>query len=215
MTHSFVFCHGWGFDDSFWKSLYPYFKDSICSFWKLGYFSEEDYPLHSQKNLIGIGHSIGMKKLTESPYDFKALIGLQGFTNFLGKDEKTQPLRKKQLKSMTLGFNRSPRETLKRFYSECGSFQPKKNAIENLQKERLSQDLNNLSSRVKNRLCPTLILASQDDSIVPPSIIHDNFSSNKNIRILFCDDAKHNLGFLKKDFVIREIMRFLDDIKKS
>lgn len=85
MTH-FVFCHGFGFDASFWERIAPYFSQEKCSFIDLGYFNNRvDIQCLQEQRIVAIGHSIGLSKLI-STYSFDYLIGLNGFINFLGSD---------------------------------------------------------------------------------------------------------------------------------
>jgi len=208
----FVFCHGFGFNNHFWDNLAPYFIKENCTFIDLGYFRKPSCPIafHEQK-LIGIGHSLGLLKLLALNKNFECLIGLNGFVNFLGH---TDPLRRKrqlELKALKQGVIKKPIETLSAFYARCGL--PEwiyQGFMSDLDVNVILSELAFLKTSHRVPPIPMLILASNDDSIVPPQIIEDNFSNHAHVKQACIHHAQHGLGFLKPHAVYENIMSFLD-----
>src|SRR5688572_30283333 len=120
----FIFCHGWGFSPDFWDNIQIHFKGFPCLFWDLGYFGKVSRPLPtaitSHHQWIGVGHSLGFLKLLESAELFTAMIGLQGFTTFLGLSPVLNKERKRYLKKMITQFEKNPIKTLLDFRQTCG-----------------------------------------------------------------------------------------------
>ncbi len=212
MTH-FVFCHGFGFDVHFWERIGPYFLQEKCSFIDLGYFNEriENQNLHNQA-IIGIGHSMGLSKLLSMYSNFDCLIGLNGFINFLGSDQAIYKKRQTELKALRSSFLKDPDTTLRHFYVRCGAAELiEYNDFSNLDLDLILVDLECLHKEYKLPDVPTLILSSDDDIVVPHSIISDNFREKPCVKLDSIVDSGHALGFRKPIEVYEKIMRFLDD----
>ena len=212
MTH-FVFCHGFGFDTHFWERLAPYFSQEKCSFIDLGYFNNriDSQYLHNQ-SIIGIGHSIGLPKLVSMYNNFDYLIGLNSFVNFLGSDRLERKKRQVELNALRANFLRNPDFTLRSFYSRCGTPELIEcNDLSNLNLDLILSDLQWLQKEYNLPDVPTLILSSDDDIVVPRSIISDNFSKQHWVKQDSIMDAGHALGFRKPVEVYEKIMSFLDD----
>lgn len=212
MTH-FVFCHGFGFDTHFWERIAPYFSKEKCSFLNLGYFNNrtESQYLDNQA-IIGIGHSIGLSKLLSMYSNFDGLIGLNGFINFLGSDQAIYKKRQTELKALRSNFLKDADTTLRNFYVRCGAAELiEYNDLSNLDIDLILSDLQWLQKEYKLPDVPTLILSSDDDIVVPHSIISDNFREQTWVKRDNIVDTGHALGFKKPEEVYEKIMSFLDD----
>ena len=210
----FVFCHGFGFDATFWEPLRPYFSEMNTIYLDSGYFGA---PLSLQNpdceptDFIGVGHSLGLMKLMSMSLniDFKYFIGLHGFVNFLGFDEQLHRRRNRELMHLTRHFSHSPEATLLQFYQRTGV------ALDLSQKHtfnqiKLSNDLASLAHAVSiPKDVPMLILGSNDDKITPPELIEDNFSHLSQVTVHIINQAQHGLGHLKPDVVYDKIRFFL------
>ena len=190
------FEHGWGLDGSYWDTLKHYFP--------------KNFPDHIN---IGIGHSLGLTKILlthqQTPLKFNALIGLNSFVNFLGFNSDLRQKRQHELLSLQKQFTLSPTRTLARFYKNAGilfnsSLIPLPGNITSL-----NQDLNLLKESIilPNHI-PVLILGSENDNIVPPELIHDNFSPHNNITLKFHHSGQHNLAQLHPEWVSHAIQEF-------
>lgn len=210
MTRCFIFCHGWGFDQSYWNNLRPFFANEESIFLDLGYFGNEILPsCEKQKKYIGIGHSIGFQKLLSLPIEFSHLISLQGFTNFLGNDQKLRAAKIPNLKAMENYFQQAPEQTLNMFYKTAG-FTGKLPAMAKMNKEKLAEDLALLhGSTTLPRHSKILAIGSYDDQTVAPEIIADNFASLPNVTIDMLETGKHCLGFLQPEIVYQKTIEFI------
>jgi len=232
MNHKrcFVFCHGFGFDATFWNPLRPFFSSMNTVYLDLGYFGEEPSSLRAERSnpvvrstaldcfaslaktqsieYIGIGHSLGLMKLMSLNIPFKCLIGLHGFVNFLGFSEQLHRRRQRELMRLTAQFHVSPESTLNQFYQRTGvDFNLPTARI--LNQKRLLDDLALLAHPVPVPMgVPLLVLGSNDDKITPPELIEDNFGAHPHVSIEFINQAQHGLGYLKPDVVYQKIKRF-------
>jgi pimeloyl-[acyl-carrier protein] methyl ester esterase len=212
----FVFCHGFGFDSTFWNPLRPYFSRVNTVYLDLGYFGDPYWVMAqptlpaSSTEYIGIGHSLGMMKLMSLNIPFKCLIGLHGFVNFLGFNAQLHRRRQRELMHLTEQFNESPELTLSQFYQRTGvDFNLP--IMGRLNQVRLLDDLSSLAHSIAVPVdVPMLVLGSNDDKIVPPVLIEDNFSPYPHVTIDILNQAQHGLGYLKPDMVYQNIMRFLE-----
>ena len=219
MKKHFVFCHGFGFDKNFWSNLAPYFAKEKCTYLDLGYFGNkcEFNSEESKLQLVGIGHSLGLTKLLNLNKHFDYLIGLNSFTNFLGNDLTLRNKKAEELYMLKNSFIKYPLRTLKNFYQICGfpSFinhvQPEK-----INHVRMLTDLDSLFISIpapKNT--PILIIGSENDKIVPPILLHDNFINCSNVKLEITPSGKHALGFLEVEKIYKKIMSFIDNAAEN
>lgn len=210
MSH-FVFCHGFGFDIKFWNNLNKYFVYEKCTFIDLGYFKKPYLPkqLNNEK-IIGIGHSIGLVKLINLYNNFECLIGLNSFVNFLGNNVELKNKRHIELMALKKQFLKNPTKALNAFYRRCGISNTIDSETE-LNLDLILSDLKLLHNHIDLPKVPTLIIASDNDTIVPKSVIDDNFVLQSNVKIQMIQNCHHAVGFLKPLHVYKIIMSFLDD----
>lgn len=217
---SFVFCHGWGFNPHFWQPLQACFKNTECHFINLGYEDGQDITplslLSPDVTYIGVGHSLGLTKLLKLPLQYRALIGLQAFVNFLGFDRDLHVKRRRAWSLMCQNFQICPQKTLDHFYQTCFDSSQDQHASDlklTLPRfERLNQDLQGLSD-AHSLPCdiPTLILGTTHDKIVPPALIYDNFASVKNVHLDFYPADGHCLGYHHSIIVAEKIVDFVNN----
>jgi pimeloyl-[acyl-carrier protein] methyl ester esterase len=216
-----VFCHGFGFDKSFWRNIAPYFTGYNCIFWDLGYFQKEELiiaPNFKDYQVIAIGHSFGILKLLNYSTDFKAFISLQGFRNFLGNKALLNKKRRLQWQKMRVAFDNDPKGALLQFYDQIFDgnnilHQELIAKIDQLNLKKISLDLDHLIIPNHSEFGKILSIGSLDDKIVPPILIRDNFEMLDNAKIIIHDCGSHLLGFLEARFIAQEIKVFLDEIK--
>lgn len=236
-----IFCHGWAGNISFWDNLKLFFDNNVSNnieiqYLDLGYFGNNDSIkqfsynnlstyIHQNKQLkfIGIGHSIGLIKLLSLNIEFKALVGLQSFINFLGNDPLLNQKRKLEWLSLKQQFKHNPLDTLRSFY-KLANLNP--SFIENLCNKKelfnkkdqryflnenfLTQDLELLSLGFSlPKGVPTLIVGAMDDVIVPPVLIFDNFSHLKHTKVDMLDTGQHSIGYRSAGLIYQKIKFFL------
>ncbi|AGC49839.1 hypothetical protein K9U34_00705 [Lawsonia intracellularis] len=198
MKKYFIFCHGFGYNKNFWKPLLPFFTNEKCLVLDLGYYGNHSLLTSDIRNkkLIGIGHSLGLLKLLQLSINFEYLIGLNSFINFLGNDTQLALTRKTELQRLTKHFLVSPLKTLYNFHKRCG-VPIKKNILTTFNFYTLYEDLTLLSSLSTIPYNQKgLIIGSQNDPIVPPQLIYDNFKIYPNMTIKIIPSGGHGLGFL-------------------
>ena len=199
-----LFCHGWGFDPGFFTPLKKLYAKHEMVFWDLGYFGTPSIviPPHMEKECwIGIGHSLGFFKLIDSDLPFKALVGLQGFVNFLGNRPALRKERSKQFDRLQKNLFLDPIQTMAAFYARCGVDMHKKN--HNL--TRLQEDLDLIGTSCYDPSLlkiPYRILGSLNDPIVTPSLLYDNFGTDL---ILLHERGLHGLGHLEASFIYNHV----------
>lgn len=185
MTH-LVFCPGFSYSPDYWVNLVPLLPDFTIHHMDLGYFGDPIIP-DIDEPVIGIGHSLGLIKLMQQNYQFKALIGLNGFVNFLGSDPHIHKRRALELDTFELLIHTSPGIALNFFHHRCGVTL---NQL-SLNKERLLSDLDLLRQSFPAPDNLTLI-ATQDDIVCPPELIWDNFGESE---VTMLDSGGHGLGY--------------------
>jgi len=205
MRYCFVFCHGFGFDKNFWNNLTPYFSEYSCLYL-------EDLEMHALEDdmlLIGIGHSLGLIKLLSINIPFQAVIGLQGFINFLGFNHDLHLRRQKDLAFLGSYFDKSSKYAIRYFHRLCG-VPVQSDALEDLNIIKLKEDLEILSVGFMSiPSIPIFIIGSKDDKVVTPELIYDNFRSYNNVTIEIVNSSYHCLGYKNPELAYKKIMNFL------
>jgi pimeloyl-[acyl-carrier protein] methyl ester esterase len=203
-----LFCHGFGFDPTYWANLSSCFSHTTPHFIDLGYFGHSFKPKTLKEPLIGVGHSLGFLKLLEMDLPFTHLIGLNAFTDFLGEDPFLKDKREKELSLLKRNLLKSPHTTLKNFYTRCGLKLGDFKNPQILSLNALVKDLDFLKTAVfeKDFPCPTLIINTLDDVIVPKEITLENFSNK--CTLTFLNDGSHALGYKRTQEIDRHINTF-------
>lgn len=213
MIKHFIFCHGFGFDNSFWENLSPFFLNEKCTYLESGYFGDNPTvsPASSETRLIGIGHSLGIPKLLSLNINFDYLIGLNSFINFLGTAPDLRKKRQQELYFLKNQLQKSPISTMQDFYQRCGV--PMENGkVIKINTEMLLKELDFLTESVSiPQASRVLMLGAKDDVIVPPEILYDNFEKLTHVSIRIVDHGKHGLGFLKAEEIKTSILNFIND----
>lgn len=193
--HCYLLCHGFGFTQDYWRNLAPLLDGDIAYFCET--FVDEG------RRYVGIGHSIGFLKLNNSNVKFDYLVGLQGFVNFCGTEDKLKKIRQKNVDRMIKTFETDAVRSLRMFYNACGHQGSMPKSVDS---ENLISDLKSMKHAYECRSdCPILIIGNDDDEILPPSILNDNFDHVSNAEIRKINGVSHLLGFKKADEVANEI----------
>jgi pimeloyl-[acyl-carrier protein] methyl ester esterase len=166
-------------------------------------FFDKNLELDENKRYVGIGHSIGFQKLNNSGIQFDYLVGLQGFVDFCGSGADQRRSRVRNIDGMIKMFQNDPVQSLQGFYKVCQYDRP---TPKNISAEELIADLESMKKSYEHCGCPTLIIGSDADEIVPMSIINDNFQNlGSRARIEEINGVPHSLGFLKAKEVAEKI----------
>jgi pimeloyl-[acyl-carrier protein] methyl ester esterase len=194
---TYLLCHGFGFSNEYWRNLVPLLDGEVVFF--------DDNP-DKNKRYIGIGHSVGFQKLNNSDFKFDCLVGLQGFINFCGNDPNAKKEREANLDHMLRVFSENAAKSLDFFYRVCKYPDP---IPKNIDSDILLKDLKSMKESYRHCGCPTLIIGSRQDEIVPLSVIKDNFQNIQNANIEEINGVAHSLGFYEPEEVFRKIKIFL------
>jgi len=209
------FCHGWGFSPDYWKPLLSYFSDYPTKLWNLGYFGTDSWEIPAAQELgppikwIAVGHSIGFRKLMESPVPWIGAVSVQGFHDFLGTKPDMRKIRSRALQQMINGWQRAPMTVLHNFYLSCGS---PETPTQKPNFDLLGEDLHALEKPGNFRwplAIPHCVLGSQNDTIVPLDLITSEWDGS---RMSFSPHGGHALGFFESDFVAEWIHSFIREI---
>lgn len=210
MKH-FVFCHGFGFDISFWHKLEPYFSGYKVSFLDLGYLGNKTtIDIDKNDTIIAVGHSLGLIKLLDLP-KIDYLIGINSFVNFCGIHHELRSARQKELVAFKNNILLNPKLAFKKFYIRCGAY----DLYEDMNWDRLNldlilQDLDLLASCNVSLTHSTLFISTLDDIVVPQSVLRDNFSNIENAHLVNLQSGKHALGYVHPNDVFTHIMDYVD-----
>ena len=223
-----VFCHGFGLTPFFWNRLIPqlpltHFKIHQLD---LGYFTthqikafDKTPPFHPDDTWIGIGHSLGLRKLLDLNLPFNTFLGLNGFIEFIGFYPRIKQIRLRALNQLHYDLERDPIAALRRFHRDIG-WTPINEHDENLvcwdslQPERVISELTYLTTplgaqaRQHISRCPIHLFGSPEDIIVPLSLIEAHSHYYPRCIIHTIPHSQHALGWLKSEHIahhIREI----------
>ena len=191
----YILSCGFGYTKEYWQNLVPILDGDIV-FFEEGMIFDKVY-----EKRIGIGHSLGYLKLNNSGIQFDYMIGLQGFLNFCGKDERIKNIRLNYLDRVISDFNDNYESTVSSFQKRCG-------CNTNLPKNADIKDLYMMKESFKHNKVKTKIIGSLKDRIVPFSIIEDNFKDIDEVEIECIDEIGHSLGFNEPMYVLEVIREF-------
>ena len=210
----FVWCHGWGAGQSFWKKLPSSFDDHPHIYWNAGYFEPQDTPdLDPSIRWIGVGHSLGFAKLVTSSVPWYKLISLGGFTRF-SSEKVDGGISSAVLTTMQKNLRKNPSKTLLDFYAASGF--PKEIFSEVIDKDRLHEDLALLKEidcheTFIEKSIPTLAIASESDPIVPWALTLSSFQSFSHVQLIPIDHPGHGMGYYHAEECKKHIGGFIDD----
>jgi len=204
----FVLVHGWGFHAGIWDQFVRHLPDAEIARVDLGFIKGGPAGVSDwHPDSIAVGHSLGLLwLLKQGQGHFRALVSIQGFDCFSCYIPKSRVL------GMQRTLKRDADATLRGFWKGCGT-EPfaSKNA---LNVEALNVGLDWLASwdaREERRAltCPTLALASLDDSIVPPSMSETVWNGD----VIWSDSSGHALPLLRPDWCASRVTDFAHAIR--
>lgn len=206
----YLFSHGFGLTPTFWKPLLSHFQKEqcFCIDWssieglkKLNRLLQSRFT--AKTHFIGIGHSLGFSKLLHSTVPFKALVGLNAFTYFLGFGESLCQRRTQEHAHFETSFRRNAAQTLDAFYQRGGLPTPETT----VHHRTLLADLDLLRQKETVK-APCLIINGTKDPIVPPALTRDNFHHQEHITLQMMSSGQHALGFLEAPRVAQQMKDF-------
>lgn len=123
MSLNLLFCHGWGFDASFWDPLatllpeFPQHRDDA------GYFATPHTP-EIEGRYIAVTHSFGtMRLLAAPPAGLVGLVAVAGFDRFTAAPSFPGAARR-VVDRMVSAVEQAPATVVKDFRARCGDHRP-------------------------------------------------------------------------------------------
>ncbi len=162
---------------------------------------------------VGVGHSLGFAKLISAKnINFDILVGIQAFVNFCGFDARLRTVRMNALDAMRNQYLARGTDVIYEFYDICGISDMKSMFHETAPLETLNDfDMLYRSYKIPVNTM-TIILHSDQDDIVPKSVIQDNFAGISGVNIFHVEHDMHNLGYEKSDTIFSIIYEIVNEI---
>lgn len=133
------------------------------------------------------------------------MISLQGFLNFCGFDARLRKIRLQNLAKVRKQIEENYLQAILEFQKVCGCL----GLSNNVPKEVLLKDLEMMHKEYHFNGPKTLVLGTEEDMIVPMSLIKDNFSEISLVKIIQLKGCGHSLGFSLADEVSKLIINFI------
>lgn len=209
-----LFIHGWGFDARFWDPLRAVLPAHRGTARDLGYFGPQisDPAPERDAPVIAVTHSFGtMVLLNDPPPTLAALIVINGFPRFTEAEDYRPATSARLVQRMRRRLTEAPEETLRDFRLRCGT---ELGNHDPLDLSRLADDLTAMESRdCRSALAaitaPILVLASEDDPIVPPGMTRQAFPASERITLRWSSGGHHILPLSRPDWCAEMIGQFL------
>lgn len=205
-----LFVHGWAFDASVWTPLRAELRDWPHAVANAGYFG----PAHTPKiegPVIAIGHSMGVLRLLRGlPPDCRGLVSISGFPRFGAAPDFDAGVPRRMLDRMVKRLSADPAAVLQDFRQRCGDA----SAFGEPQLETLAQDLEALRDEDQRGALaalpvPLLILAGQDDPIVPAAMTQAAFGGRAGDERHEREQGGHLLPVTDASWCARHIAGFI------
>jgi len=186
-----LFVHGWAFDTSVWTPLRAALGDWPQAVTDAGYFGAGEAAAGSRPvtgPVIAIGHSLGvMRLLRDLPSNCVGVVSINGFPRFSAAPDFDAGVPRRMLDRMMKRLSADPAAVVQDFRVRCGEA----SALGEPRLEPLARDLERLRdddqrSALAALPVPLLILAGEEDPIVPPAMTQAAFGGRVG-------DERHDL----------------------
>ena len=210
----FLFIHGWGFNARFWDPLRAALPAHRGMARDLGYFGPQISNSGPDRDapVVAVTHSFGTMVLLNDPRPaLAALIVINGFPRFTEAEDYRPATPARLVQRMRRRLSEAPEETLRNFRRRCGT---ELGIHGPLDLSRLADDLTAMESQdCRSALAaitaPILVLASEDDPIVPPGMTAQAFSANAQVTLRWSADGQHVLPLSRSSWCAEMICQFL------
>ncbi len=197
-----VFVHGWGMEPGFWSALYPHLDGHKTTALNLGYRGTEKCPPPSTQSIY-ITHSLGtMWALQNHAEHISALIVINGFHSFKSFADP------RALRAMKSALIKDPKAQMQEFFKAADL----NGRTDTLNTDALIYGLNMLSNgdedaTLKSLTCPILVLAGEQDQIVPLSATQKQWLGYD---LKICEKGGHALPLTHTEWCAEQIEKFLN-----
>lgn len=212
-----LFVHGWAFDASVWTPLRAELGDWPHAVADAGYFGAAQAPVAGTGPVIAIGHSMGvLRLLRDLPSHCLGLVSINGFPRFGAAPDFDAGVPRRMLDRMMKRLSADPTAVLQDFRERCGdasafgapNLQPLARDLEALRDEDQRHALAALP-------VPLLILAGQDDPIVPAAMTQAAFGDRLGDERHDLEHGGHLLPVSAAPWCARHIAGFIDRLSRA
>lgn len=211
-----LFVHGWAFDASVWAPLRAELRDWPHLVADAGYFGPACFP-KIDGPVIAIGHSMGvLRLLRELPAGCIGLVSINGFPRFGAGPDFDAGVPRRMLDRMMKRLSADPAAVLQDFRERCGEA----SAFGEPRLEPLARDLEALRDEDQRDALaalpvPLLILAGQDDPIVPAAMTQAAFGDRLGDERHDLEHGGHLLPVSAAPWCARHIAAFIDRVARA
>lgn len=212
-----LFVHGWAFDASVWTPLRAELGDWPHAVADAGYFGAAQSPAAGTGPVIAIGHSMGvLRLLRDLPADCVGLVSINGFPRFGAAPDFDAGVPRRMLDRMMKRLSTDPVAVLQDFRERCGDA----SAFDAPRQEPLARDLEALRDEDQRDALaalpvPLLILAGQDDPIVPAAMTQAAFGGRAGDERHDLEHGGHLLPVSAAPWCARHIAAFIDRVARA
>lgn len=189
-----LFVHGWAFDASVWAPLRAELADWPQAAADAGYFGAAHAPAIDGP-VIAVGHSLGVLRLLRGlPPSCLGLVSINGFPRFAAGPDFGAGVPRRMLDRMHKRLAADPRAVLQDFRLRCGH----EAAFGEPGLPALGRDLEALRDEDQRAALaalpvPLLVLAGQDDPIVPAAMTQAAFADPPDAEVHWREQGGHLL----------------------
>lgn len=212
-----LFVHGWAFDASVWTPLRAELGDWPHEVADAGYFGAAQSPAAGTGPVIAIGHSMGvLRLLRDLPPNCVGLVSINGFPRFGAAPDFDAGVPRRMLDRMLKRLSTDPTAVLQDFRERCGDA----SAFGEPHLEPLARDLQALRDEDQRHALaalpvPLLILAGQDDPIVPAAMTQAAFGGRLGDERHDLEHGGHLLPVSAAPWCARHIAGFIDRLSRA
>ena len=212
-----LFVHGWAFDATVWTPLRAELGDWPHAVADAGYFGAAQSPATATGPVIAIGHSMGvLRLLRDLPSTCVGLVSINGFPRFGAAPDFDAGVPRRMLDRMLKRLSTDPTAVLQDFRERCGEA----SAFGAPRLEPLARDLEALRDEDQRHALaalpvPLLILAGQDDPIVPAAMTQAAFGGSAGDERHDLEHGGHLLPASAAPWCARHIAGFIDRVTRT
>ena len=203
-----VFIHGWGLDSTFWGPLADLLKDYPQRCIERGYCGAPVSEIGETKNSVLIGHSLGFMYGAEQK-SWAGWVAINSFARFVQGPDGNGCTPTAALRDLRIKLANDPRAMLKDFhtYIVAAAPQGEPNA------GRLREGLDELrDGDIEPPAVPGLILASENDPLVPAKASEALAARAKNAQLIWHPTGGHVLPQADPAWCAQHIKAYLQGL---
>jgi len=196
------FVHGWGFGPDCFDALAPLLNDWPQARADLGYFGAASFPDVRPGDVL-VGHSAGLGWGLSQRRDWAGVVAIAAFGRFVRDEGGRGCVRPAELRALQRALARDPAECVAGFRARHGG-----GPCPSPDSGALAKGLAFLESLdVRGETVPTLVLAAEDDPLVPLDAARELAQSGGELFVR--ETGGHGLPWTDPAFCAEKIRDFL------